>query len=72
MDTVTTENLTISGLDQRLVFSVPEVAELLGVSRAFGYELVARGDLPSLRLGRRLVVPRAALLALVGVSTPPG
>jgi hypothetical protein len=33
--------------------------------RALGYELVARGELPSLRLGRRIVVPRAALLNLV-------
>lgn len=49
----------------RLVLSVPEAADLLGISRALGYELVARGELPSLRLGRRIVVPRAALLALV-------
>ncbi|MGH9043834.1 MAG: helix-turn-helix domain-containing protein [Acidimicrobiales bacterium] len=52
----------------RLVFSVPEAAELLGISRALGYELVARGELPSLRLGRRIVVPRVALLALVSSS----
>jgi excisionase family DNA binding protein len=50
--------------DDRLVFTVTEVAELLGVSRAFAYELAARGELPVLRLGRRIVVPKAALLAL--------
>jgi len=49
-----------------LVFTVPEVAVLLGVSRAFAYELVARKELPALRLGRRLVVPRAALNGLLG------
>ena len=49
----------------RLVFTVAEAAELLGVSRAFAYELAARGDLPVLRLGRRIVVPKVALLALV-------
>jgi excisionase family DNA binding protein len=49
----------------RLVFTVTEAAELLGVSRAFAYELAARGELPVLRLGRRVVVPKAALLALV-------
>jgi len=52
----------------RLVFTVTEAAELLGVSRAFAYELAARGELPVLRLGRRLVVPKAALLALVGMA----
>jgi excisionase family DNA binding protein len=43
---------------RKLALSVPEVAELLGISRAFAYELVARHELPALRLGRRLVVPR--------------
>jgi excisionase family DNA binding protein len=52
----------------RLVFTVTEAAELLGVSRAFAYELAARGELPVLRLGRRIVIPKAALLALVGIA----
>lgn len=50
---------------RRLTLTVPETAELLGVSRAFAYTLVARGELPSLRLGRRVVVPRVAIDALV-------
>jgi excisionase family DNA binding protein len=41
---------------------------LLGVSRAFAYELAARGELPTIRLGRRILVPKAALLAMVGLS----
>jgi excisionase family DNA binding protein len=49
----------------RLVHTVSEAAELLGISRAFAYELVARGELPVIRLGRRRLVPKAALLALV-------
>jgi excisionase family DNA binding protein len=51
--------------DDRLVFTVAEAGELLGISRAFAYELVARGDLPVIRLGRRRLVPKVALLALV-------
>jgi len=54
--------------NDRLVFTVTEVAELLGVSRAFAYELAARGELPALRLGRRVVVPKAALLAFVSMA----
>ena len=57
-------------LGSRLAMSVTEAADLLGISRALAYELVARGDLPSVRLGRRLVVPRVALLAMFGVSGP--
>jgi excisionase family DNA binding protein len=51
--------------EPRLVVSVAEAAKLLGISRAFAYELVARGDLPVIRLGRRRLVPKVALHALV-------
>jgi excisionase family DNA binding protein len=47
------------------VLSVTEAAGLLGISRDLAYELVARGELPSLRLGRRIVVPRRALESLL-------
>ncbi len=52
------------GVD-RLVYTVAEAGTLLGISRAFAYELVARGELPVIRLGRRRLVPKVALLALV-------
>jgi excisionase family DNA binding protein len=45
----------------RLTLTVEQAAVLLGISRGLAYELVARGELPSLRLGRRIVVPRKAL-----------
>jgi excisionase family DNA binding protein len=52
----------------RLALTVGEAGALLGISRALAYELVARGELPSLRLGRRLVVPKVALLEMLGLS----
>ena len=55
----------------KLALSVPEVAELLGISRAFAYELVARRELPALRLGRRLVVSRQVIEALLSQGTQP-
>jgi excisionase family DNA binding protein len=55
--------------NDRLVLTVAEAGELLGISRAFAYELVARGELPVVRFGRRIVVPKARLLELLG--TPP-
>ena len=45
----------------RLTLSVEETAVALGISRTLAYELVARRELPSIRLGRRIVVPRRAL-----------
>jgi excisionase family DNA binding protein len=53
--------------------TVEEAAALLGVSRGLAYELVRRGEIPSLRLGRRLVVPRRRLVAMVdGDGRGPG
>ena len=52
----------------RLTFTVTEVAELLGIARTSAYECVRRGEIPSLTLGRRLVVSRAALDALLNTS----
>ena len=50
-----------------LTVSVTEAAELLGVGRTLAYDLVARGVLPSVRLGRRVVIPRHALDELLAV-----
>ena len=55
-----------------LVYTPRELQELLGLSRNSVYERIADGSLPSLRLGRRLVIPRAALeawLAQAGSAT---
>ena len=45
----------------RRVWTVTEVAVLLGISRAHAYDLVAQGAIPHLRLGRRIVVPKVAV-----------
>jgi len=41
--------------------SVVEAARLLGISKTLAYNLVARQELPSLRLGGRVRIPRRAL-----------
>ncbi len=45
----------------RLTYTVTEAAALLGVSRTTAYECVRRGEIPSLTLGRRVVISRVAL-----------
>ena len=50
----------------RLVLTVDEAAYLLNISRGLAYELVARGELPAIRLGRRIVIPRLAMEELLG------
>jgi excisionase family DNA binding protein len=48
-------------MDEQPVLTVSEAARLLRLSRAFTYELVASGELPSVRFGRRIMIPRAAI-----------
>jgi excisionase family DNA binding protein len=46
---------------EKAVYTVPQVAQMLGINRNLAYELVRRGDLPALRLGKRLVCPKQAI-----------
>lgn len=50
---------------EKIGLTVEEAADMLGISRVFAYELVADGSLPCLRLRRRIIVPRAALLRML-------
>lgn len=45
---------------ERAVMTVPEAGAKLGLGRNASYEAVARGDIPVLRIGRLLRVPKAA------------
>jgi excisionase family DNA binding protein len=47
---------------------VEEAGKLLGLSRSSAYRAAARGQLPTLVFGRRLLVPTARLLEMLGVS----
>jgi excisionase family DNA binding protein len=56
-------------LPTRATLTVVEAAEVLGISRGLAYELVRSGDLPSLRLGRCLVIPRRVVEELLASVT---
>ena len=57
--------------DRRLTLSIDEVAEILGISRGLVYGLVARGELPGIRFGRRIPVPNRAVEDLVNAYAAP-
>lgn len=50
---------------QKMMLSVEEAGELLGVSRQLAYQLANRDDFPCLRIGRRMLIPRNKLLEWV-------
>ena len=50
--------------------SVEAAGKMLGLSRASSYQAAATGELPTIKIGRRLLVPRAKLAALLGEREP--
>ena len=60
------ERLTIASLTERCTVTVPEAAAVLGISADNGYAAAKTGELPTLKFGRRLLVPVPKLLALIG------
>ncbi len=54
------------------VLTVAEAAALLRIGRGQAYDLVRQGVIPAVRLGRRIVVPRAALERWLAVSAGGG
>lgn len=55
-------------LANEATISVEQAAQLLGLGRTAAYEAARRGDFPTRRLGRRVVVPVPALLEWLGVA----
>ena len=52
-----------------LMLSVPEVAAVLGISRAGAYELVRSDGFPTLKIGSRIVVPKEKFIEWVNAQT---
>lgn len=58
-------------LEQRRTLTVEQASLVLGVSRSVAYAGVRNGSIPSIRLGRRIVIPRARLFELLGENPAP-
>jgi excisionase family DNA binding protein len=46
--------------------SVERAGRVMGIARGSAYQAVKNGEIPSIRVGRRLLVPTARLLELLG------
>jgi len=68
-DKVMDEGLEINSAIERKVMTIPEAARALGVSRNFGYELARRGEIQVIRLGRRILVPKATFERMLGLTS---
>ncbi len=54
--------------DQPTMQLWPEVGQILGLGRAATYDAARRGDIPTIRFGRRIIVPTAALRRMLGLE----
>ena len=45
----------------RATYGVQEAAKILGIGRNAAYEAARRGEIPTIRIGGRILVPKAAL-----------
>lgn len=55
--------------EQRAMVHLPEAAEILTIGRSLAYEAAKAGDIPTLRFGKRLVVPTSWLKRMLEVGT---
>ncbi len=53
-------------MTSRMTMTVEEAAEIVGISRTSAYLCAARGELPTCRFGRRVLVLVAPFLAMLG------
>lgn len=59
-------NVRTQGNLERATYTIEEVASILGVGRSTAYDAARRGEIPTVRLGRRLLVPKAKLDEMLG------
>jgi hypothetical protein len=52
--------------------SVPQAGRIFGLSRPASYEAAKRGELPTIRIGRRLFVPVGKLREMLGLDVMAG
>lgn len=53
---------------RRATLKVEEAGRFLGISRAAAYQAAANGQLPVIKIGKRILVPRASLEKLLGTA----
>ena len=52
-----------------MMLSAPEVAEVLGISRAGAYELVSSAGFPHVKIANRILVPKDKFLKWIDAQT---
>lgn len=56
--------------EHKLTLTIAEAAKLLGIGRNLAYDRVKTGEIPVIKIGRRLLVPRRALEKMLEEPKP--
>lgn len=59
----------MSSIKSPKTMSITETAKELGIGRNQAYEAARRGEIPVIRIGKRLLVPKAALERMLAGET---
>ncbi|HVU60232.1 MAG TPA: helix-turn-helix domain-containing protein [Mycobacteriales bacterium] len=65
------QHITVADLPDLAVITIEQAAGLLRLGRSSAYEAARRGELPTIRIGRRLLVPAPRLLAMLADESSP-
>ncbi len=52
---------------ERLTYTIEEAGKMLGIGRNQSYGAAERGEIPTIRIGKRLLVPKATFDRLLGL-----
>lgn len=58
-------------MGDRLTYDVAQVAKILGLSKNSTYHACLTGDIPHLRIGHRILIPRIALEKMLAEASKP-
>jgi excisionase family DNA binding protein len=61
--------MTLPDPHESPTLTIEEAAKALGVGRSAAYEAARRGEIPTISIGRRLVVPTALLARMLGLAS---
>jgi excisionase family DNA binding protein len=54
---------------QSPILTVAETAQLLGLGKEATYRAIQKGEIPSVRIGKKILVPTIQILNLLGIQS---
>jgi excisionase family DNA binding protein len=64
----TQKEMPMEAKTERRTLTITEASQALGVSRNKAYEAARRGEIPTIKIGKRILVPLAALERMLQVG----